>query len=157
MVEIIRAGYDQLVRAPRKTIAFTGAANLGQAGTAVTVWTITGRVQVLNFPSPFVTEALVSTLNTGTISLGLTNVVAGFLQAATVGSGTFAINDWWVGASDVTPSDGRDIAQAPFNFNPYPPISENIIIDCSTQDITDGTLVFDGLWYRPLTADGALT
>ena len=148
---------SDLKRAPRKTIAFTGAANLGQAGTAVTVWTITGRVQPIYFPGPFVTEALVSTIDLGTISLGLTNVVAAFVAATTVGAGTFAINDWWNAAADVTPSSGIDVTYTKDVGYSYAPISENIIINCLTQNITDGTLVFDGLWYRPLTAAGALT
>ena len=148
---------SDLKRAPRKTIAFTGASGLGLAGTAVIVWTITGRVQVVSFPSPFITEALVSTVNLGTISIGLTNSVTFFTAAVTVGAGDFAVNDWWYDGAAI-PSYGRDHASVGvFNTEPVPPISENIIINCLTQNITDGTLVFDGLWYRPLTADGALT
>ena len=148
---------SDLKRAPRKTIAFTGAANLGQAGTAVTVWTITGRVQVLFFPVPFVTEALVSTVNLGTISLGITNTVGGYIPAATVGAGSFAVNDWWNSVSSFIPGYGAEFAVSADTINQYAPISENIIINCLTQDITAGTLQFDGVWYRPLTADGALT
>ena len=148
---------SDLKRAPRKTIAFTGAANLGQAGTAVTVYTITGRVQLIHFLTAFVTEALVSTINLGTISLGLTNAVTGYISTTTVGSGTFAVNDWWSSDTNVIPSAGNDLARSTNTLNSLAPISENIVINCLTQDITDGTLVFDGLWYRPLTADGALT
>ena len=148
--------YDpvDLMRAPSGTIAFTGAANLGQAATAVTVYTITGRVMILHMPPPFVTEALVSTVNLGTISLGVASDVIAFIGATTVGAGTFAVNDWWWRDTSIVPGVGRD----PMDFTSATKmvISENLIIDCLTQNITDGTLRFDGLMYRPLTAGARL-
>ena len=71
-MDIIRAGYDQLIRAPTKTITFTGGAGAGAVGSAVTIWTISGRV-LLERGMSFCSTTLVSTSNTGTIALGVPN------------------------------------------------------------------------------------
>lgn len=150
---------DAMVRAPTKTLAFTGAANLGQAATASTIWTITGRV-LLIYGTAFCTETVVSTINLGTIALGTATATGAFISAHTLTAGDLANGDWWGGNS----SDGTDSAGPSLDWvgqsvvgggGVATAISENIIVSAATQDITDGTLVFD-CFYLPLTAGAGL-
>lgn len=145
-----------LVRAPTKTIAFTGASGLGAAGSTTTVYTITGRVKLV-YGSIFCTETLVSASNLGTISMGVAADVEAYRAAIVVGAGTIAANDWWGAAGDTMAGLGRDWvtnADAAEAVNAF--LSQDIIIDCLTQNTTDGTLVID-CWYIPLTAGASLT
>ena len=145
-----------MVRAPTKTLAFTGAANLGQAATASTIWTITGRV-LLIYGTAFCTETVVSTINLGTIALGVASSTAHFIAATTMGAGSLATNDWWDNGAGTPAGVAADWAfYSNVNVNAYKPISENIIVSAATQDITDGTLVFDA-FYIGLTAGASLT
>ena len=143
---------DMLLRAPTKTLAFTGAANLGAVGSVITLWTITGRV-LLVYGTAFCTETVVSTANTGTIALGVAGDTAFFIAATTMGAGSLAANDWWdfvatpVGASfEFVGSKSSVTAVA---------LSQNVIITVATNAITDGTLVFD-CFYIPLSAGASL-
>lgn len=145
-----------LVRAPTKTLAFTGAANLGAVASPITIWTITGRM-LLIYGTAFCTETVVSTAGTGTIALGNTSIVGRFIAAATMGAGTLALGDWWNQAG--TPAGVSDdwVASAA-GTAAYGPqaLSENIIVTVATNAITDGTLVFD-CYYMPLTAGASLS
>lgn len=149
-MDIIRAGYDQLIRAPTKTITFTGGAGAGAVG-SVTVWTISGRVLIQILPPPFCTTDLTEALATATVSLGVTSST-GFLLGATTSTAIDA-NEWW---DDTTPALGiaTDIMTRG-SSNPVV-VSENIIITCATQATNGGVLVFD-CWYRPLTAGASLS
>lgn len=144
------------LRAPTKTLAFTGAANLGQAATASTIWTITGRV-LLIYGTTFCTETLVSTVNLGVLRLGVASSTNGFLTQTTIGAGTISVNAWW-GDQQVTPGMSTDWVMNANGGGAWGGpivISQNIILSADTQDITDGTLVFD-CYYMPLTAGGSL-
>lgn len=143
-------GPGALVRAPTKTIAFTGASGLGLAGVAVPVWTVTGRA-LLFYMAAFVSETLVSTINLGTIALGTAARTTGLLPATTVGAGELAAGDWWQDGND--PEIAMGVLTVALGQGAT--VSANIIISPATQDITDGTLVLD-CWYIPLTAGAGL-
>ena len=143
-----------LVRAPDKTITFTGASGLGQAGTNVTVYTITGRVLIVYFPPPFCTTLLTEAAPTATVSLGTTTTVALFIGATT--STLIDVNEWWDDTADgnILQGSGSDLVG---NGIAAPGvISENIVIACATQNTNAGVLVFQGLMYIPLTAGASL-
>lgn len=150
-MRVVRAGYDQLIRAPTKTITFTGASGLGLAGVAVPVWTLSGRV-LLHYMTAFVSTAVVSTADAGTISLGTASITNKLITATTVGAGTFVANEWWA-AGVSTAGILQDIVNYSFLSASC---SESIIITPLTQNITSGVLVFD-CWYRSLTAGGSLS
>lgn len=128
-----------------KSIAFDGTAGNGATGT-VTVYTITGQVQVVTFV-PFCTESLAEAAPTATIALGGTGSTSLFIAATTATD--IDINEFWVDATPdangiAVPVEEKDIA-----------ITSNIIATVATQNITDGTLRFD-IAYFPLSVDGAL-
>src|SRR3990167_3375176 len=157
-MKLIRATYTDLLRAPPGRVVFTGAANRGQAATDVTVYTLTGRVELFAMSPPFVTEVLVSTSNLGTISVGTASQPVWLVGTTTVGAGTFALNNWWTMTSTLQLGTGVDLVRGANagSAGTAMPISEDIIIRCLTQNTTDGQLDFDGLWYRPLTAGAGL-
>lgn len=130
----------------RKTIDFTGGANNGASGDAVTIFGITGRVQVLAYRA-FCTDTLVGA--SATISVGVTSVVDAIIAVTTATD--LATNEFWVGAA---PSDVGyvDLPTAMIDFL----VSEDIDANVLTQNITDGTIIFD-VEYIPLTDDGLLT
>lgn len=139
----------QLVRAPDKTITFTGAANFGQAGTNVTVYTITGRVLIVYFPPPFCTTGLGEAGATATVSLGTASQVGAIISATD--SVNIDTNEWW---EPDTLGQGYGLAlTAKFPAG----VSESIIINCLVQNTNAGVLAFQGVHYIPLTAGAALS
>lgn len=137
-----------IVRAPDKTITFTGGAGAGVAGGNVTVYTITGRVLLVHFPSPFCTTLLTEAGATATVSLGVTSSVGRFIAATN--SVDIDANAWWAVSPGI--AAGFDIALD----GAGPAISDNIIIACATQNTNAGVLVFQGIYYIPLTAGAGL-
>lgn len=152
MAEINFNPGERLYRA-RKTIAFDGTAGNGAVGT-VTVFTITGRVAVL-YITAFCTENLTSDPTPGgaTIALGTANRSAKFIGSTTAEN--LDINEWWVDGTPLTEAvniinqttNGAD----PSQMNVV--CSANIVVTVGTDDVTDGTIIFD-VWYYPVT-DGA--
>lgn len=131
--------------AVRKTVTFTGAAGLGAAG-AVSLFTVTGRVQVLAIV-PYCSTNLTETGGTATLALGVTGSTALFI-AATGATGIDA-GEFWVdttpdAAGVAIPAACKDIA-----------IAADIIATVADATINAGVIDFD-VWYRPLSADGAL-
>lgn len=154
-MNVIRAGYDQLLRAPHKTITFTGASGLGLKDVAVPVYTVTGRV-LLIYGTALVGDTLVSASDLGTISLGTASKPIFLVGASTVAAGAGAINDWWFNtgfSSGLAYEMVGGAAQG--DFVPVA-CNENIIITPATQNITAGSLIFD-FWYRPITDGASLT
>lgn len=143
-----------LVRAPTKTLAFTGAANLGAVGSPITIWTLTGRV-LLVYGTAFCTETVVSTANTGTIALGTASRTLGFVGASTMGASSLATNEWWAEGAMIAGAQGDWVSGANQVTLNVAGLSESIIITVATNAITDGTLVFD-CFYIPLTAGAGL-
>lgn len=150
-------GYRPLLRrAPDKTITFTGAANLGQAGTNVTVYTTTGRVMVVHAPGPFCTANLGEAAATATISIGTVSAPDNFWSA--FNSTTLNQNEWMSAFSSIPSADGMggDIVGGG-GWDGAIMLSEDIVIACAAQNTNAGTLVFQGWLYYPLTADGKLS
>lgn len=152
-MKIVRSGIKNDLIHVRKTVTFTGATGLGEAGTVVPVFTTTGRVGVERLTA-FCTETLVSTSNLGTISLGVPTTDDAFAEAFTVAAGAAATNEWWDALiTDFVAGSATDMMEGISRTGVS--LSENIIINPLTQDITDGTLVID-CWYLPITDNGAL-
>ncbi len=129
----------------RKTVTFTGAAGLGAAG-AVSLFTITGRVQVLAIV-PYCSTNLTETGGTATLALGVTGSTALFI-AATGATGIDA-GEFWV---DTSP-DAAGIAIPAALQNVA--IAADIIATVADATINAGVIAFD-CYYRPLSSDGAL-
>lgn len=129
-----------------KTIAFTGAANLGAIGN-VPLFTVTGEVVVEKLV-PFCTEDLVGA--TATITLGVTGkstVAQGPLFIAATTATDIDLNEIWVDTAPdpngiAIPAALKDIA-----------ITDNIVSDVAVAAVTDGTIRLDVYW-RPLSANG---
>jgi len=144
-MEIIRA--SQGSQRASKTITFTGAANMGNAGENVTIFTVTGEILVLAL-IPFCTTDLTEAVGTATISLGVTSSVALFIAATD--SKEIDANEFWV---DTAP-DPYGIA-LPATLKDIP-ITDNIVAACATQDTDGGVLRFD-LYWMPLSSNGAVS
>ena len=124
-----------------KTVAFTGAANLGAVGN-VPLFTVTGEVLIVAIV-PFCTETLVGA--TATLALGVTGSTALFI-AATTGT-LITVNLFWV---DTAP-DANGVA-LPVALKDIV-ITDNIVGTVAVVGVTDGTIRFDVLW-RPLSTNG---
>jgi len=127
-----------------KTRTFTGAANLGQAGTNTTWFTVTGEVLVL-FIVGFCTTDLTEAAATATITLGITGETALFIAATN--AVTIDANEFWV---DTTPVLDREILPAAVKDIA---ISADVVSAVAAQNINGGTLRID-CWWLPLSADG---
>ena len=144
-MEIIRA--SQGSQRASKTITFTGAANMGNAGENVTIFTVTGEILVLALV-PFCTTDLTEAVGTATISLGVTSSVALFIAATD--SKEIDENEFWVDTVPdpygiALPSTLKDII-----------ITDNIVAACATQDTDGGVMRFD-LYWLPLSSNGAVS
>ena len=135
----------------RGRLSFTGAAGLGAVGT-VTIATITGQVEI-NRLYAYVSEALVSVSNTGTITLGVTSNDQVLIAPTTVAPGAFDLGTWWTSsAGGVTP--GLDLVYSVLGAALA--TAGNLINTIATNNVTNGQLDY-GLWWRPLSADCSLT
>jgi hypothetical protein len=123
-----------------KTLAYTGAANLGAVG-ATTLFTVTGDVIVNIFA--VCSEDLAGA--TATVEVGISGNTAALI-AQTTGT-TIDVGEIWATTSPATvlalPSEkilmnGTDIIQT-----------------IATANVTDGTLTYYCLWY-PLSSDASV-
>jgi hypothetical protein len=139
-----------LIRRNSVSVTFTGAANLGQSGTATTLFTTTGEVLIV-YLVPFSVLTPVSA-GAGTLALGVTNSTSLFIATTTIAT-TLATGEFWTEntgggtaeAGVALPAGLKDIA-----------ISSNILLSAAIGDVTGGTLRFDAYWL-PLSSNGALT
>ena len=131
--------------AVRKTITFTGAANLGAVG-AVPLFTITGKVIVLSI-SGLCTVNLTEAAPTATLALGVTGSTSLFI-AATTATG-IDVDEFWV--STTPTAAGIALPAACQNIV----ISADIIGTVAAQAVNAGAIDMT-VWYRPITTDGAL-
>lgn len=131
-----------------KTVTFTGAATLGQAGTTTTWFTITGTVLIERLV-PVCTVNLGEALATATITLGVTDATA-FFNAAT-NSVDIDAGDFWF---DATPTEVNALA-VPAGFKDIAIIDDDIVSACATQNTNAGAIRIDVYW-RPLSATGLL-
>ncbi|MBI4637687.1 MAG: hypothetical protein HY727_15220 [Candidatus Rokubacteria bacterium] len=124
-----------------KSLAFTGAANLGAVGN-VPLFTVTGEVLIVAFV-PFCTVDLAGA--GATLALGVTNATALFIAATTATD--IDLGEFWV---DTTPDPNgvalpaalKDIA-----------ITDHIVGTVAVAAITAGTIRWDCYWI-PLSSDG---
>lgn len=129
-----------------KTLTFTGAANLGQAATNATLFTVTGEVLVAAIV-PFCTVLLDEAAPTATVSLGVTGSTALFIAATN--SVDIDANEFWVDSAPdangiAVPAALKDIA-----------ITDNILVANAAQNTTSGSIRFDVYWM-PLSAGSSL-
>ena len=127
----------------RKSITFTGAANLGAVGN-VPLFTVTGEV-IIRLLVPFCTTDLTEAGATATLALGITGSTAIFNAATT--ATTIDANEFWVSATPAAngialPAAFKDIV-----------ITDNIIGTVAVQAVNGGVLRLDCYW-QPLSADG---
>lgn len=134
--------------APRvitKTITFTGASGLGQFGTAVPLFTVSGDVLITRIAARCTTNLAGAS---ATISVGTAGTVAGLI-ALTTATGLTTTNKWW---ADATPAPMKSLAA----LNQNAVLSDNIIINPLTANVTGGVLVFY-CEYVPLSAGAVLS
>lgn len=142
------------LRHVRKTITFTGGANLGNLGDPITVFTTTGRVQVeycCGYISTTLTCAAAAATN---VDIGTAHDPGAWALNTTVDqiSGT----GWLIGAGQTSATTTSDwLIQAASAHA----LSADVLLTPSDAgggaDITAGVIVFDA-WYRPITDNGAL-
>jgi len=129
----------------RKTITFTGAANLGAVG-AVPLFTITGEVLVLSIFG-ICTADLTEAAPTATLALGVTGSTALFIgatTATTIDTGEIWVSTTPTAAGIALPAACQNVA-----------IAANIIGTVASQAVDAGAIELT-VWYRPLSEDGAL-
>ena len=127
-----------------KTVEFDGGAGSGAVGT-VNLFTVTGAV--FAFLTCYCTEDLTEAGATATVEVGTSASTAAIIaQTNAVNIDTGEI---WFDASpaaiEVNSSYGGSLIAG----------GDDIILTVGTQNVTDGTLVFNCFW-TPLSADGAV-
>lgn len=143
------------LRHVRKTITFTGAANAGQLGSAITVFTGTGSNYIVAlFGRLTVNISCVNPSNTK-LYLG----PAAFTPASTNGdvlningataAGQWVATPWWGFDTGYETSEFHHACVGGIMLYPFDDGS------ATGTNITAGTIIVD-CWYRPLTDDGAL-
>ena len=125
---------------------FDGTANLGQAGTNTTWFTVTGEVLILAISS-FCSVDLTEAAPTATISLGVTGATGLFIAA--INAVDIDANEFWVDATPVAngfalPAACKDIL-----------ITDDILSAAAVQNVTGGTLRVD-TWWIPMSPNGLL-
>ncbi len=134
------------LRFETKSVTFTGAATLGQAGTNTSWFTVTGQVLVA-YIIPYCTVDLTEALATATITLGTTTQTA--LLIAATNSVDIDANEVWTAAAPATrslaiPATLKDVA-----------INDSIVSACAVQNTTGGAIRVDCYWL-PLSAGATL-
>ena len=129
----------------RKTVTFDATADNADSG-SVSLFTITGRVQVLSI-SGYCTVNLTETGGTATIALGVTGSTSLFIGA----TGAIGIDagEFWVSTSPT--AAGIALPAATQNVV----IAADIIATIATADINAGAIEFV-VWYRPISEGSAL-
>ncbi len=145
--------FSFLTRAPglryaSKSIIFNGGAGRGLVASVVPWFNITGAIHMERL-SGFVKTALVSTLNTGTLSLGVTGGGTAIAAAVVVNGANFAVNQHWAAA---TP--GSTITQMAQAFRESVISAAQMISNVTINDITQGELILTISWYP--VSDGGL-
>jgi len=130
-----------------KTVTFDGTANLGQAGSNTTLFTVTGEV-LIEAIVPFCTTLLTEALATATVSLGVTGNVT--LWNAATNSVDIDANEFWVS----TVPDANGVTLGATYARPTV-ITDDILVAAATQDTNAGVIRFDVYW-KPLSSDGLL-
>lgn len=127
----VRTSGPELVRV-RKTLTFTGAANLGALASVITFFTVTGRPKVERLAVFCEVDGV--SAGGGTLAIGTADTVARFMAA------TLATN---LDASKFARAGTTALASAPDNLTTPVDISTNVIGTVGTADITGGRIVID--------------
>lgn len=135
-----------LLRAPTKTITFTGAAGAGAVGT-VALWTIAGVVEVVSGPFARCTTSLTGA--TATVALGITGQTSLWIGATTA-TGITTSAEWWL---STTPTAAGILVPAALK---EVVIDANVIITVATAAVASGVMTFD-CFYRPLSSGASLS
>jgi hypothetical protein len=134
----------------RKTIAAAGT-SFTTGASPVTIFTVTGSVKARVYAT--VGTALASTLNNGTLAVGVSGNTGGLIAATTADGTNFAANTVWAG--DTSPTvNGEVFSNAALN---YAPITNgaDIIVTVATNSMTAGTMEIYCEWI-PLTAGASV-
>lgn len=143
----LRPGVGAMGYYVSKSVTFTGAANLGQAGTTTTLFTVTGQVLVA-YLSVFCSVDLTEAAPTASIALGVTGSTTLFVAGTS--STTVDANEFWTTTAPsavggvAVPAAHKDIL-----------ITANVIITCATQNTNGGALRAD-CWWLPVSPTGKL-
>lgn len=137
---------NSLLRTTTKTLTLTGAANLGQSASPITLFTVTGAVDISAIAG-FCTTSLTSA-GGGTLALGVTGSTSLFIGATTATTLTSTAGIWVSTTATATgialPAATKDIV-----------IMANILGTVAVADITAGVLVIRVYWL-PISLDGNL-
>ena len=129
------------------TVTFT-AAGTGKAGTATTIFTVTGDVLIEHIV-PFCTVSLTEDAGTPTLALGVVGNTGVFVNATTataIDAGKF-----WL---DTTPAEVGAVAIPPACY--WTAVTANIqCLVGGTNNIDAGAIRFN-VWWKPLSPDGNL-
>lgn len=136
-------GYLQFAR---KTLTFTGGANLGQSASPITFFTITGMVSVSLIMGRCTTS--LTSAGGGTLALGVTGSTALFIAATTATTLTTTNNIWM---STTATANGLAVPAALKDIV----IGQNILGTVAVGDITAGVLEI-AVYYLPLSAGSGL-
>lgn len=141
-------GSSPLAKRSIASVTFTGAANLGQTGTATTFFTVTG--EILCSLVPFCTDSLTeSGGGDSTVALGVTSGTSDFVAATAadlIDTGTFWVDTGPDANSVPLPAALKDIV-----------VTDNIIATFAGVDNTNGGTLRITLLWVPLSTDAAVT
>ncbi len=134
-------------RQATKTIVFDGSAGHGAAGETITLFTVTGTVQMILVAK--CTEAFVGGVS-ATLAVGLTGLTTIVLIAQTLVT-AFVAGKLWGNATG-----GNSLySQTDFPNLMHSIIAHNITTSVLATAITQGTMEYDVLW-RPVSAGATL-
>lgn len=134
----------------RKVIAAAGT-SLTTGASPVTLFTVTGDVVARVFAT--VQTALASTLNNGTLAIGVSGNTGGFIAATTADGTNFPTGAVWAG--DTSPTVKSEVFTASaLNGNPVAG-SANITCTIATNSMTSGAITFYCLWL-PISAGASV-
>lgn len=139
----VAAGFGQ--HGEYKAVAFSGAAGNGAVGT-VALFTVTGAVAVRLLC--ICTESLAEGVGGGTVEVGISGNTAAIIAQTT--STAVDLGEIW---HDATPDATFEALTVMAEF--ILGYGDDIILTVGTQDVTDGTLVFQ-LFWTPLTAGASV-
>ena len=151
LAEVIRYISEyQVPRVVSKAIAAAGI-SLTTGASPVSLFTVTGDVKARVFA--VVTTALASTLNNGTLAIGVSGNTGGFMAATTADGTNFATNTVWAG--DTSPTLlGEVLSNGSLNWV-LVGNGADIIATVATNSMTAGAITFY-CEYIPLTSSSTV-
>jgi len=130
----------------RKSITFTGAANLGAVGN-VPLFTVTGEVMIVAIV-PYVVASLTQAAAGSTLALGVTNSTSLLIGATPVVD--LDIGEFWTEATAAGLANSGIVIPSTLELVA---ITSNIVGTVAVNNCDGGTLRLDVYW-KPLSVDG---